>query len=97
VGLTGWAQVHGLRGETSLRERVRFDNHYIEHWSLWRDLVIMCRTGVAVFQRPARGSHPDAEASNGHYGVGATPTPADAENDGAADDPVKPIRSNVIR
>jgi exopolysaccharide biosynthesis polyprenyl glycosylphosphotransferase len=84
VGLTGWAQVHGLRGETSLRERVRFDNHYIEHWSLWRDLVIMCRTGLAVFQRPARGSHPDSAPSN-------------AEKNGAADEPVKPVRSTVIR
>ena len=97
VGLTGWAQVHGLRGETSLRERARFDNHYIEHWSLWHDLVIMCRTGIAVFQRPARGSHPDGPPSNGHYGVGATPTPADGEKNSPVDDPVKPVRSTVIR
>lgn len=44
VGLTGWAQVHGLVGDTSLEERVRFDNYYIEHWSLWRDLAILLRT-----------------------------------------------------
>jgi lipopolysaccharide/colanic/teichoic acid biosynthesis glycosyltransferase len=44
VGLTGWAQVHGLRGDTSIEDRARFDNHYIEHWSLWLDLVIMART-----------------------------------------------------
>jgi exopolysaccharide biosynthesis polyprenyl glycosylphosphotransferase len=44
VGITGWAQVHGLRGDTSIPERVRFDNYYIEHWSLWTDLVIMVRT-----------------------------------------------------
>ncbi|MGY1625147.1 sugar transferase [Geodermatophilus sp. SYSU D00965] len=48
VGLTGWAQVHGLRGETSIEERARFDNSYIEHWSLWRDLVILVRTVAAV-------------------------------------------------
>jgi lipopolysaccharide/colanic/teichoic acid biosynthesis glycosyltransferase len=54
VGLTGWAQVHGLRGDTSIAERARFDNHYIEHWSLWRDLVILGRTATEVV-RSARG------------------------------------------
>ncbi len=45
VGLTGWAQVHGLRGAgTSIPERIQLDNYYIEHWSLWRDLVILART-----------------------------------------------------
>jgi exopolysaccharide biosynthesis polyprenyl glycosylphosphotransferase len=44
TGITGWAQVHGLRGDTSIPERVRFDNYYIEHWSLWADLVILART-----------------------------------------------------
>jgi exopolysaccharide biosynthesis polyprenyl glycosylphosphotransferase len=44
AGLTGWAQVHGLRGETSIRERAMFDNEYIEYWSLWRDVVIIVRT-----------------------------------------------------
>jgi lipopolysaccharide/colanic/teichoic acid biosynthesis glycosyltransferase len=50
VGLTGWAQVHGLRGETSIAQRVRFDNLYIEHWSIWRDVVITLRT-VGVLAR----------------------------------------------
>ncbi len=44
AGLTGWAQVHGLRGDTSIEERVRFDNAYIENWSFWLDLVIFART-----------------------------------------------------
>jgi exopolysaccharide biosynthesis polyprenyl glycosylphosphotransferase len=45
VGLTGWAQINGLRGNgTSLPERARFDNVYIEGWSLWFDLVILVRT-----------------------------------------------------
>ena len=44
AGLTGWAQVHGLRGETSIEERSTFDNEYIEYWSLWRDVVILVRT-----------------------------------------------------
>lgn len=44
AGITGWAQVHDLRGDTSIGERVRFDNHYIDDWSLWRDIMIMART-----------------------------------------------------
>jgi exopolysaccharide biosynthesis polyprenyl glycosylphosphotransferase len=44
VGLTGLAQVHGLRGDTSIAERARFDNFYIEHWSPWLDVRIMVRT-----------------------------------------------------
>jgi lipopolysaccharide/colanic/teichoic acid biosynthesis glycosyltransferase len=51
VGLTGWAQVHGLRGETSIAQRVRFDNSYIEHWSIWRDVVIALRTVGVLFRR----------------------------------------------
>jgi exopolysaccharide biosynthesis polyprenyl glycosylphosphotransferase len=49
AGLTGWAQVNGLHGDTSIAERVRFDNAYIEYWSPWLDLVILARTiGSAV-------------------------------------------------
>ncbi len=44
AGLTGWAQVHGLRGDTSIEERARFDNYYIENWSPWLDCKILCRT-----------------------------------------------------
>jgi lipopolysaccharide/colanic/teichoic acid biosynthesis glycosyltransferase len=51
VGLTGWAQVHGLRGETSIAQRVRFDNSYIEHWSIWRDVVIALRTVGVLLRR----------------------------------------------
>lgn len=43
-GMTGWAQVHGLRGDTSLQERIRYDLQYIENWSLWLDFVIKYRT-----------------------------------------------------
>jgi exopolysaccharide biosynthesis polyprenyl glycosylphosphotransferase len=48
VGLTGWAQIHGLRGDTSIEERVRFDNYYIENWSLALDLKIMARTAGSM-------------------------------------------------
>jgi exopolysaccharide biosynthesis polyprenyl glycosylphosphotransferase len=44
VGITGWAQVNGYWGDTSIETRVRLDNRYIENWSLWRDLVIGMRT-----------------------------------------------------
>ena len=37
AGITGWAQVHGLRGQTSLADRVEWDNYYIENWSIWLD------------------------------------------------------------
>ena len=43
AGITGWAQVHGLRGQTSLEDRVECDNHYIENWSLWLDFKILLR------------------------------------------------------
>jgi exopolysaccharide biosynthesis polyprenyl glycosylphosphotransferase len=43
-GMTGWAQVNGLRGDTDLQERVRYDLHYIENWNLLFDLFILCRT-----------------------------------------------------
>ena len=39
VGITGWAQVHGLRGDSSIAHRATFDNNYIEQWSLWHDVV----------------------------------------------------------
>ncbi|HEV3046467.1 MAG TPA: sugar transferase [Solirubrobacteraceae bacterium] len=48
-GITGWAQVHGLRGQTSLAERVEWDNYYIAHWSLGLDLKILALTFVSLF------------------------------------------------
>jgi lipopolysaccharide/colanic/teichoic acid biosynthesis glycosyltransferase len=48
AGMTGWAQVHGLNGDTSITDRVRFDNAYIEYWSFWLDLVILARTLTSV-------------------------------------------------
>lgn len=43
-GITGWAQVHGLRGNTDLAERVRYDLWYLENWSPWLDFQIMLMT-----------------------------------------------------
>ena len=43
-GITGWAQVNGLRGDTSIEERVKYDLWYIENWSIWLDLKILLMT-----------------------------------------------------
>jgi len=48
-GMTGWAQVHGWRGRTSLRKRVQYDLDYIERWSPWLDLRILLMTIQHVF------------------------------------------------
>ncbi|MEU2349079.1 sugar transferase [Modestobacter sp. NPDC049651] len=44
AGLTGFAQVSGLRGDTPIADRARYDNYYIENWSLWLDIKILLRT-----------------------------------------------------
>jgi putative colanic acid biosysnthesis UDP-glucose lipid carrier transferase len=53
-GLTGWAQVHGLRGETSelqrMEERIRYDLDYIRHWSPWLDIRIVLQTVLIVLR-----------------------------------------------
>ena len=48
AGITGWAQVNGLRGNTSLEKRIQYDLEYIEQWSLWLDLKIIAMTVVRV-------------------------------------------------
>jgi putative colanic acid biosynthesis UDP-glucose lipid carrier transferase len=54
AGITGWAQINGLRGNTDLAKRIEHDLYYIENWSLWFDLKIMLLT-------PFRGLiHPHA-------------------------------------
>jgi lipopolysaccharide/colanic/teichoic acid biosynthesis glycosyltransferase len=44
AGMTGWAQINGLRGDTSIAERTQFDLWYVENWSLWLDIKIIIRT-----------------------------------------------------
>ncbi len=51
VGLTGWAQVNGYWGDTSIEDRARLDNRYIDSWSLWTDLKILIRTVPTLFHR----------------------------------------------
>jgi lipopolysaccharide/colanic/teichoic acid biosynthesis glycosyltransferase len=53
-GLTGWAQINGLRGNTSLEKRIEYDLQYIERWSFWLDLKIITLTVARVlFDRNA--------------------------------------------
>ncbi|WP_399885131.1 sugar transferase [Streptomyces sp. BBFR51] len=48
AGITGLAQINGLRGDTSIEDRARFDNAYIDDWSLWQDVCILLRTAAAL-------------------------------------------------
>jgi putative colanic acid biosynthesis UDP-glucose lipid carrier transferase len=51
-GITGWAQVHGLRGETlgieEMQQRLRYDLEYVRNWSPWLDLKILARTALLL-------------------------------------------------
>jgi exopolysaccharide biosynthesis polyprenyl glycosylphosphotransferase len=49
-GITGWAQIHGLRGQTSISDRAEWDNYYIENWSLWLDFKIALMTLPCLIQ-----------------------------------------------
>jgi exopolysaccharide biosynthesis polyprenyl glycosylphosphotransferase len=52
AGITGWAQVNGLRGDTSIEERTKYDLWYTEHWSLWLDFKIMLKTLLQAIHDP---------------------------------------------
>jgi Undecaprenyl-phosphate glucose phosphotransferase len=52
AGMTGWAQVNGLRGDTSIPERTKYDLWYIENWSLLLDIKILIRTFFNIFRSP---------------------------------------------
>jgi lipopolysaccharide/colanic/teichoic acid biosynthesis glycosyltransferase len=51
AGMTGWAQVNGLRGDTSIAERTAYDLWYVENWSLWLDIKIIIRTIMGTILR----------------------------------------------
>ncbi len=53
-GITGWAQIHGLRGDTSIEDRLRFDNYYVENWSPALDLKIIARTAGSMLRTRRR-------------------------------------------
>jgi exopolysaccharide biosynthesis polyprenyl glycosylphosphotransferase len=50
AGLTGWAQVNGLRGDVSIEERTAYDLWYVENWTLWLDFKIILRTLITIFR-----------------------------------------------
>ncbi|MBU1167840.1 sugar transferase, partial [Patescibacteria group bacterium] len=50
-GMTGWAQVNGLRGDTSVEQRIKYDLSYMENWSLGMDLQILLRTPFTLLER----------------------------------------------
>jgi exopolysaccharide biosynthesis polyprenyl glycosylphosphotransferase len=50
-GVTGWAQVNGLRGDTSIEQRVRYDLYYIENWSIWFDIRIIISTFILILRQ----------------------------------------------
>ena len=52
AGITGWAQINGWRGNTSLEKRIEFDLYYIERWSLWFDIKILFLTIFKGFVDP---------------------------------------------
>jgi exopolysaccharide biosynthesis polyprenyl glycosylphosphotransferase len=52
-GLTGWAQINGLRGDTDIHERVEHDIYYIENWNAWLDVKIMLKTVLSFVDRNA--------------------------------------------
>ena len=57
VGMTGWAQVHGLRGDTSIKDRIAYDLWYVEHWSLWLDIKIILRTVLQTLLRKSDNAY----------------------------------------
>ncbi len=50
AGMTGWAQVNGLRGNTSIEERTAYDLWYVENWTLWLDIKILLKTLAVPFK-----------------------------------------------
>jgi lipopolysaccharide/colanic/teichoic acid biosynthesis glycosyltransferase len=63
-GITGLAQVHGYWGQTSIHERVRLDNQYVDHWTPWLDIVIMARTVPEILRRAIRPAQAPALQSD---------------------------------
>ena len=57
AGMTGWAQVNGLRGDTSIAERTAFDLWYIENWSVWLDIKIVIRTILMIVFRTDKNAY----------------------------------------
>ena len=65
AGITGWAQVNGLRGRTSLKKRIEYDLFYIENWSLAFDIRILFKTAVMGFWDRGGGDRGGTAQRNG--------------------------------
>ena len=63
-GITGWAQVNGYRGDTSITKRIEFDLYYIENWSPAFDLRILLMTVFCMFNKEKINAHRDKKAGN---------------------------------
>ena len=64
-GITGWAQVNGLRGDTSIEARVKYDIWYIENWSLGLDIRILFKTVFGGMVNAEQLDAPGKEANDG--------------------------------
>lgn len=81
VGLTGLAQVVGLVGDTSIEERIKYDNLYIDQWSFGGDLQILVKTAWAVLRQPAK-KREQKELESALSTLPPTPSTARAEQAG---------------
>ena len=63
-GMTGWAQVNGLRGDTSITERTKYDLWYSENWSIWLDIKIVIRTVWQIVFGHGEAENAEAESSD---------------------------------
>ena len=70
-GITGWAQINGFRGDTSIEERVRYDCWYIQNWSMWLDIIILLRTVFGGFINSEKivSEKPDSEKEDNTLSV----------------------------
>ncbi len=80
-GMTGWAQVNGLRGDTSITERTKYDLWYSENWSIWLDLKIVIRQIWQIFerkneQRAGKDARPSEVMVESGLGTAVSPTSA---------------------
>lgn len=57
AGMTGWAQIHGLRGDTSIARRTSYDLWYVENWSLWLDIKIIVRTVLQTLKGKSQNAY----------------------------------------
>ena len=82
--MTGWAQINGLRGDTSINERTKFDLWYSENWSVLLDVKIILRTIWQIIDREN-----GTRLENGKTAVPTTPASPKPDNDAASPTPLR--------